>query len=76
MQDAKVKDLEKKLKSMVKKKIDKIKITSMADFAYFLDVLIQGLREFLEEHFDEDTDNLQFLLDELEKELDQWIETN
>lgn len=76
MRDARIKDLETKLKAMVRKKIDKIQITSMADFAYFLDVLIKGMKEFIEENYEESTDNMQFLLDELEKELDQWIEVN
>lgn len=76
MRDARIKELENKLKSVVRKKIDKIQITSMADFAYFLDVLIKGMKEFIEENYEENTDNMQFLLDELEKELDQWIEVN
>jgi hypothetical protein len=80
LRDAKIIDLEKKIKQITKKKIDDIDIESFGEFAHFLGVLLKGLHELFETEFSEDDgelpENLEFLLDELQKELDQWIEPN
>lgn len=77
LKEEKIKELEKKVKAVVRKKIDDIDIDSIEDFVHFLGVLMNGLRELIEDDPEEDLDdNIHFLLDELEKELNQWIEQN
>jgi len=75
LKNQKVAELEKKVEQIVRKKIDDIDINSFEDFAYYLENLIKGLRELVETNFTNDDgelpDNLEFLLDELQNELEQ-----
>ena len=77
LKNVKVKELEQKIKSLVRKKIENIEITSFEDFAFFLTTLLDGLSKLVDEY---DgiylTDNMEFLIDELKKELDEWTETS